>query len=92
MVSEACCGPIDTTTISVAAGTLIYRTIKHLSDRERQSDLLNATRNRGARQATVLEREGELSADRLHHNLSLWVLQQRSGYPRQITRSMLARI
>ena len=78
--------------LEFAAGKLVNRTIEQLGDRERQRYLLNAARDCSAREAAVLEWEGKLSADRLHHDLRLWVLQQRSRDLRQVARAVLARV
>ena len=42
--------------------------------------LLHAARDSGRREPLVLEREGELAADRVHHDLRLGVLEQRAGH------------
>ena len=65
--------------LELAAGELVGRAVEEAGDPQRERGLLHPARDRGGRDAAVLEREGQLGADRPHDDLGLGILEQRAG-------------
>ena len=78
--------------LKLAAGELVRRAVEQLGDPERERGLLDPARHRGGPEAAVLQREGDLRADRAHHDLRLGLLEQRAADRGQVAGPVLARV
>jgi hypothetical protein len=78
--------------LQLAARELVGRALEQGADPEGERDLLDPPGHRGGPQAAVLEREGELRADRAEDGLGLGILQQGAGHRGELRGTVLARV